>query len=106
MIRLVFTVSREPFRIEIKGREIYYSDRKWKRDVRLIPKDIEFNKKVLMSRNKIPSHISQMFELTDEEKKEYEGAKTEEELAVICIHDAKKRGALLAKQEEIKDGNI
>ena len=103
MIRLVFTINREMFRIEIKGREIFYSDRKWERAIRLIPKDEEFTMKILMSRNKIPTSITQMFELTDEEKKEYENTNTEEELAVICIKDAKKRGALLAKQEKIEN---
>lgn len=100
MIRLVFIVNREPFRIEIIGREIFYSDRKWKRSVRLIPKDEDFISKVRMSRNAIPNWVIGLFDLSESELEEYEGAKDEKDLASICLRDAKMRGAVLVKMEE------
>lgn len=99
MIRLVFTINREIFRIEIENREIWYFDRKWNKTIRLIPKDEQFMTKIKMSRNKIPQHFVDLFNLTAEEQKEYDGAKTDEELAEICVRDARKKGAKLVKEE-------
>lgn len=62
MIRLIFKLTNELIKIEIEGREIYYTDRLNKR-INLVPK---FNK---------------------EEKKEYDKAKTERELMEICMKD-------------------
>jgi len=100
MIRLVFTINREIFKIEIREKEIWYFDRIWKKQIRLIPKDEEFIKKIRLSRNKIPSNFTDLFNLTAEEQKEWEGAKTEEDLAEICIKDIRKKGAKLLKREK------
>lgn len=99
MIKLTFIINRETFRIFIKGREIFYGDRKWRRMIRLIPPDEEFMKKIVMSRNQIPSQVKELFNLTEEEQKEYDNAETEEELAEICIRDSKKKGGSLLKKE-------
>lgn len=99
MIKLPFIRNREIFNIEIEGKEIYYSDRIWKRKIRLIPKDTDFIKKIIMSRNKIPHYLIEMFDLTKKEQKEYDDAKGEEELAEICINDCKKKGCLLLRKE-------
>jgi len=98
MERLIFTIQKETFIIEIIGKEIFWTDRKTKR-VRLIPRDEHINRTVIMSRNKIPKQILDWFNLNDEEKKEYDNAKDENELAEICIKDVKKRGAILQKRE-------
>ena len=102
-IQIAFIINRETFRIEIKDKEIWYSDRKWDKSIRLIPKDKEFLKKIVLSRNKIPSIIKEMFSLTKKEQAEYKQAKTERELADVCIKDCKLKGALLLKDEAIKD---
>jgi hypothetical protein len=105
-IRLLFSVNKEPFRITIYNREIYYSDRLWGRPIRLIPKDKDFIKKIIMSRNKIPSILKEMFELTQKEQEEYENAKTEEELTEICIRDTKSKGGLFLNKEIILEEDI
>lgn len=101
MIKLVFSLNRELFRIEIEDKHIWYTDRIWKKTVRLIPKDEDFIKKITFSRNKIPLSFTSLFELTEEEKKEYDNAKDDKELAKICIQDARKKGALLISKDGI-----
>ena len=95
MIKLVFTINREIFRIDIADKMIWYNDRMWKRAIRLIPKDEEFIKKIKISRNRIPHHLISLFSLTDEEQEEYNLAKTDRELAEICKHDVQIKGAKL-----------
>ena len=100
MIKITFSINREIFRITINDKCIWYSDRKWNKAIRLIPKDEDFLKKIMLSRNAIPSQILTLFQLTDEELKQFNDAKDDEALAEICITDAKKKGALLIRQEE------
>jgi len=97
MIHLAFTIDREVFCIEIKGREVWYGDRKWGKLLRLVPKDEKFIRKIKFSRNKIPQHFIELFNLTKEEQGEYDNAKDEKELSEICIRDARKKGAILIK---------
>jgi len=103
IIRLAFMVNREAFKIEIKDKEVWYSDRKWDRAIRLIPKDKDFLKKIVLSRNKIPSTIKEIFNLTKKEQEEYDNAKDDRELADICIRDCKLKGALHLKEEIISE---
>lgn len=106
-IRLAFIINRETFRIEIDGRDIWYTDRRWGRAIRLIPRDEDFLKKILFSRGKIPPIIKNLFTLTNKEKEEYDNAKDTRELADICIRDCRKNGARLIKKDPIKsDDNI
>lgn len=100
MIRLVFTINRETFKIEIKQKEIWYLDRRWGKMIRLIPADKNFLRKIVMSRNKIPNYLADLFVLTEKEKKEYESADTDEQLAEICIKDCKMKGARLLRRED------
>ncbi len=102
-IRLAFIVNRETFRIEIDGKNIWYTDRRWDRAIKLIPKDEDFIKKILFSRGKIPNIIKDLFALTKKEKKEYDNAKDSRELADICIRDCRKMGARLLKKEVEQD---
>ena len=101
-IKLAFMVNRETFRIEIEGKSIWYTDRRWDRAIRLIPKDEDFIKKILFSRGKIPHIIKDLFSLTAKEKEEYDNAKDSIELADICIRDCKRYGSKLLKKEEIE----
>ena len=43
MISLVFSINREVFRITIDKKRIWYLDRKWKKQIRLVPKDEDFS---------------------------------------------------------------
>jgi hypothetical protein len=99
MIKLIFSIQRETFVLEINQKEIYYCDRKLKRLTRLIPIDIELNKRIILSRNRLPKNLLVLFNLNEEEQKEYDSCNTEEELAEICINDCKKNGAILQKKE-------
>jgi hypothetical protein len=99
MIKLTFIINREVFQLEINQREIWYSDRKWKRAVRLIPTDEHFIRKIKLSRNKIPASLTDFFNLTKAEQEEYDKAKDDNELAEICIKDINKKGAKLIKRE-------
>ena len=99
MITLIFSIDRETFRVEIKDKEIYYLDRKMIRAVRLVPVDPKLNKRIIMSRNKLPEWIKMFYYMTEEEKKEYENCKTEEELSKVCVKDCESNGARLLKKE-------
>lgn len=99
MIKLIFSINQEIFTIRIKDREIFYSDRKMLEETRVIPVDNRLRMKVINSRNKISQNILKQFELTPEEEKEYNDCNNEEELAVVCIKDAKKNGGILIKRE-------
>ena len=101
MIKLVFTINREIFRVEIENREIFYLDRRWKHLIRLIPKDQRFIQKIRESRNKIPHVFIDLFNLTKEEQAEYDNAKTDKELAEICTRDIRKKGAKLLKTDGV-----
>lgn len=108
MIRLIFTYNRDVLNFLIRGKEIYYTDRKWKNWLRCLPVPEGFIKQIKMSRNKIPAFIGNLFNFTDEEMAQYEKAKGEKELAQIIIADAKSKGCRLLSEnfiDEKKDGN-
>jgi len=99
MISLVFSVNREVFRITIDKKRIWYLDRKWKKSIRLVPKDEDFLRKISMSRNTIPNTLTEAFNFTEEEQKEYDKAETDEALADIVIKDCRMKGGRLLKRE-------
>ena len=101
IIKLAFIINRETFRIEIQEKNIWYTDRRWERAIKLIPKDKDFLKKILFSRGKIPPIIKNLFTLTQSEQEEYDNAKDSRELADICIRDCKRYGAILLKEEVV-----
>lgn len=110
-IRLTFSVNKEPVRLTIYKREIYYSDRfstpLWGQSaIRCIPKDMEFIKKITLSRNRLPAALKELFELTDKEQAQYDNAKTDEELAEICIYDTKIKGGILINKEVLEDDDM
>ena len=72
-------------------------DNVWKSWLRIIPKDENFIRKVIKSRNKIPKQLITMFNLSEKDKKEYENAQTEEELAKIITKDCLAKGLRLIK---------
>ena len=88
MIRLVFAVQRETFFIIIKEREIWFKDRRMPRMIRCVPKDEDADMFKMVN-----------FELSRDEKREYDNAKTEEDLAKVVIKDVRKVGGRLLKQE-------
>lgn len=98
MIKLVFHYNREIMNFIVRDKEIFYSDRKWSNWIRCLPPPANFMKTVILSRNRIPRFLVDLFKFTDEEIKEYESAKTEQELADIIIKDCKAKGCIFVKQ--------
>lgn len=89
-IKLVFAYNREVLQFLIKNMEVFYTDRKWlNKWIRFIPKDKDFVKK--------NPRLAHLFELSPEELKEYSGAKTNEDLALLIVRDAKSKGLVLRK---------
>ena len=111
MIYLVFQYNREPLNFVVKGKEIYYSQRKFGGGilVRCIPPPENLMRVIAMSRNKINASLINMFKFTDEEIKEYNEAKDEEALATIIIRDAKSKGCIFVskmnKDESVNTNN-
>ena len=107
VVRQVWMTNRELFEIIIKGKKVYYRDRKvGANPIQMIPKDKRVCKMILTSRNRIDKNLIEQFELTKEEQKEYDKAieeKTniEERLAEICKKDCLKTGASLQKEERV-----
>lgn len=100
MIYLIFQYNREPLNFVVKNKEIYYSQRKfgggiW---VRCIPPPENLMKAIVMSRNKINANLINLFKFTQEEIKEYQDAKTEEDLAEKIIIDAKSKGCIFVNK--------
>jgi hypothetical protein len=52
-----------------------------------------------MSRNKIPIFLARLFDLIEQDKKEYDEAKDEEALSSIIVRDAKLKGCKLVRKE-------
>jgi hypothetical protein len=102
---LVFSVQRELMQFIVKeNKEVWYSDRKWAAMIRILPPQKDILVKISQSRNRVPQAIATLFKFSDEETKEYEAAKDEKDLSEIIIRDAKLKGCILIKNEEVKDG--
>jgi len=95
VVKLQFAYNKEPMFFLIKGKEVFYTDRKWKAWIRCLPPPEDFLKKVRESRDKIPASLIELFTYTDEELVQYAEAGTEEQLADIIVKDARGRGCRL-----------
>lgn len=104
MIKLTFMVQAginpELIHLIIKDRQVIYSDRIWGMGVQLLPQNKEMENKILLSRNKYPKHLLDMFKLSDKDIQEYENAKTEEEIAEFAIRDCKLKGFRMVGRED------
>lgn len=106
MIKLIFKTPTNAFmNFMIRQKEIFYTDRIWKSWIRCIPKDDKFELIVRNSRNKLPPQLVTMFNLTEQDKAEYEAAKNEFELADIIIRDCKLKALMLIDRKEEPNGN-
>jgi len=100
MIKLVFTTGRETFSIEIENKIILYKAKKFPKGFQFLPKDPNFKKIILFSRNKIPKEVIELIEDANSGKnlKEYQGAKDDESLVPIIIKDASLKGCVLQRR--------
>ncbi len=96
MIKLVFTKVRETFTIEIEDKIIVYKDKKYPKGFQFMPKDKDFKRIVLFSRNKLHPETIKWIEEANQGKnlEEYQGAKDDEALVPIIIRDGELNGAV------------
>lgn len=102
MIKLNFLINREVLNFKIENRQVFYTDRLWRDWVRCLPKDDELIKRITLSRNKFPSVLAKLFNLSKEELEEYNKARTDGEIADIIIKDSKTKGCRLINRREEK----
>jgi hypothetical protein len=105
MIKLSFMMQKEIMNFTVDKREIWYSDRIFRKALKIIPTDEEFMKKIRESRNKIPAWFIKSFNLSEQDKKEYDIAveKGEDALADNIIKDCKLKGLVLIKREKTEN---
>lgn len=101
MKKIAFTVNREILTFWIIDKKIWYSDRKVKNIVRIMPRPDNFLKIIRSSRNRIPALLEILFNFSDVEMKEYSDAKDDEELAQIVVKDCKSKGCILMQKADI-----
>ena len=103
-IKLIFSNNRETFVIFISNKIITYTDRRNKEPVQFMPKDPDFKRKVIMSRNRIPKYIIELIEDANSGRnlEEYQSCKTDEELVPIVKRDALIKGCLFHKREDME----
>jgi len=105
MIKQIWMINREIYEIIIKGKKVFYRDRKvGANPIQMIPKDPRVCKMILTSRNRIDKNLIEQFELTKAEQEEYDEAikdkkDMEKRLAEICKKDCMKNGSLLQKED-------
>jgi len=85
---------RDTITIEIENKIIVYKDKKYPDGFQFMPKDPNFKKIVLFSRNKLPKEVIQWVESCNQGKnlEDYNAAKDDEALVPIIIYDAKING--------------
>ncbi len=100
MIKLLFTIGREIISIEIEGKIVIYKDRKFPNGIKFLPMDNNFEKIVIMSRNRIPKEIIELIRDANSGKNllEYQNAKDDEALATIVKEDAILKGCVFQKR--------
>jgi len=100
MIKLVFTIARETISIEIESKIIMYKDRRFPKGIRFMPIEKNFDKIVIMSRNRIPKEITELIREANTGKnlEEYNSAKDDEDLVVIVKRDAVLKGCVFQKR--------
>lgn len=103
MITLMFEKSGQYFNITISNKRVHYWDKfqgkLWGGPLRYLPPDPEVMRKIDLSRNKIPQSFKELFRVTKEELLEFEEAKTDEELKILVLRDAKKHQCRIIKSE-------
>lgn len=104
-LKLIFSSNREVFTITIKNRIIHYWDRKQKDPIQFLPKDPEIERKIIMSRNRIPKYIIVLINEanTGRSFEEYQSCETDMEMVPIIKRDAGIKGCIFHKMEVIED---
>lgn len=101
MIKLTLMYNREIMHFVVEGKSVYYTDRVWKSWIRCLPEPKDFIKAVRMSRNKIPSKLADMFNLSQKDIDEYSSAQSEDALAELIVKDAKSKGCRVISKDTV-----
>jgi len=90
-------LEREILIFQIENKVITYRDRKWQAGIRFIPRDDDFVKKVILSRNKISYKMIDWINEanTGKNKAEWDACQDDEAVAQVVIRDARSRGCVL-----------
>lgn len=69
-----------------------------------MPRDPDFRKKVIMSRNRIPNYIIELIEDANSghNLEEYQACKTDEDIVPIVKRDAGLKGCVFHKREDVE----
>lgn len=107
MIKLMVEKQGKYFIITIDGKKILYWDKLqgavWGGPLQYLPQDSGIQKKIQMSRNRIPAEFVNLFFIPKWELDEFEKAQTEEELRDIVVRDLKKHNCKVVEEtNEIK----
>lgn len=94
--KVVLMINREVMTFLIIDKKVFYSDRKFKALIRILPRPRNFVNFIQKSRNAIPAFLTKLFNYTKKEMEEYEKAKDDAELAEIICLDGKKNGCIVA----------
>jgi hypothetical protein len=99
MIRLVFTYQHEVIFFTIHNKKIIYHDRKFPVGINFIPKDLNFMRTIIMSRNRIASEMIKWINDANSGKnlEEWESCKDDYEVAEIIKKDSKLKGCVFRK---------
>ena len=103
-IKLIFTINRETFSIEILNKVITYQDRRMKKGIQFMPRDAAVRRLIILSRNRIPEWILGWIEEANSGKNllEYQSAQTDEDLVPIIKKDAGEKGCLFHDKQYIE----
>ena len=103
MIKLVFTTGRETISIEIENKIIMYKDRRFPKGIRFMPIERNFDRVVIMSRNRIPKEIVELIREANTGKnlEEYNATEKDEDLVVIVKRDAALKGCVFQKRTDL-----
>jgi len=96
MIRLLFTYNKEIIFFDVNNKTIRYMDRKWPMGINFIPKDHDFVRKVILSRNRLSHEMIKWIDDANSGKNlaEWETCKDDYEVAEIIKRDAKLKGCV------------
>ena len=103
MIKLIFTVGRETIGIEIENKIVMYEDRKFPKKIRFLPMEDNFEKIVMMSRNRIPKEVIELIREANSGKNliEYQESKDDEALVEIIKRDAASKACVFQKRFDL-----
>jgi hypothetical protein len=111
MLKLLFTYNHELIFFTIDNKKIKYFDRKWPIGINFIPKDQDFARKVIMSRNRIANEMIRWINDANSGKnlEEWQSCKDDYEVAEVIKKESKLKGCVFRKlftEEELNQQGL